>query len=200
MVSLVNFHKNATSKRWHLWEIELRFASGLPPGRIRGGRFLGDEDPATYGRLSAPRHVVEDLKPAHPFDRDVVDDTHQLPPLDGTIRVQVCAPSFEALRKILYVDAAQWRRRRAACHDVVVAGGRSMPRLGRHGHGGHGGREVLGCGPVGRGDDRLVGPRCEKNEELGRRGMLQGGGLGRGVEPLGACPDRAGGRAGHSCG
>jgi len=32
IVSLVNFHTNATSKRWHLWEVDLRFASGLPPG------------------------------------------------------------------------------------------------------------------------------------------------------------------------
>ena len=31
IVSLVNSHTNATSKRWHLWEIELRFAPGLPP-------------------------------------------------------------------------------------------------------------------------------------------------------------------------
>jgi len=34
MVSLVNSHTNATSTRWHLWEIDLRFAPGLPPGWI----------------------------------------------------------------------------------------------------------------------------------------------------------------------
>ena len=28
----VNYHTNATSKRWHLWEIDIRFAPGLPPG------------------------------------------------------------------------------------------------------------------------------------------------------------------------
>ena len=33
MVSLVNSHSNTTSWRWHLWEIDLKFAHGLPPGR-----------------------------------------------------------------------------------------------------------------------------------------------------------------------
>ena len=32
MVSLVNSYSNATSRRWHLWEVDLRFAPGLPPG------------------------------------------------------------------------------------------------------------------------------------------------------------------------
>ena len=32
MVSLVNFHANATSKRWHLWEIDLGFALNSTPG------------------------------------------------------------------------------------------------------------------------------------------------------------------------
>ena len=31
-VSSVNFHTNATRIGWHLWEIDLRFAPGLPPG------------------------------------------------------------------------------------------------------------------------------------------------------------------------
>ena len=34
MVSLVNSRTNATSKRWHLWEIDLEIAPGLPPGWI----------------------------------------------------------------------------------------------------------------------------------------------------------------------
>ena len=33
MVSLVNSHTNATRIGWHLWEVDLRFAPGLPPGR-----------------------------------------------------------------------------------------------------------------------------------------------------------------------
>ena len=32
MVSLANSHTNATMIGWHLWEIDLRFAPGLPPG------------------------------------------------------------------------------------------------------------------------------------------------------------------------
>ena len=32
MVDLVNSHTNATSKRWHLWEIDLRFALNSTPG------------------------------------------------------------------------------------------------------------------------------------------------------------------------
>ena len=32
IVSLVNSHTNATRIGWHLWEIDLRFAPGLPPG------------------------------------------------------------------------------------------------------------------------------------------------------------------------
>ena len=40
MVSLVNSHTNATSIGWHLWQINLRFAPGLPPGwkYARGGQ------------------------------------------------------------------------------------------------------------------------------------------------------------------
>ena len=32
MLSLVNSHTHATRIGWHLWEIDLRFAPGLPPG------------------------------------------------------------------------------------------------------------------------------------------------------------------------
>ena len=32
MISLVKSHTNATRIGWHLWEIDLRFAPGLPPG------------------------------------------------------------------------------------------------------------------------------------------------------------------------
>jgi len=33
---LVNSHTNATRIVWHLWDIDLRFAPGLPPGWYRG--------------------------------------------------------------------------------------------------------------------------------------------------------------------
>jgi len=36
VVSFADIHANATSKRWHLWEIDLRFAPGLPPGWVLG--------------------------------------------------------------------------------------------------------------------------------------------------------------------
>jgi len=39
MVSLVKAHTNATLKRLHLWEIDSRFAHGLPPGWCGGGNF-----------------------------------------------------------------------------------------------------------------------------------------------------------------
>ena len=32
MVSSVNSHTIATRIGWHMWEIDLRFATGLPPG------------------------------------------------------------------------------------------------------------------------------------------------------------------------
>jgi len=35
MVYLVNSHTNATRIGWYLWEIDLRFAPGLPPGLAR---------------------------------------------------------------------------------------------------------------------------------------------------------------------
>jgi len=69
MVSLVNSHTNATRIGWHLWDIDLRFASGLPPGwgaiaahspssgvhvlGVRGG------DRASVGRGAAARGVSE---------------------------------------------------------------------------------------------------------------------------------------------
>ena len=37
MVSLVNSHTNATRIGWHLWEIDSRFAPGLPPGWVCPG-------------------------------------------------------------------------------------------------------------------------------------------------------------------
>ena len=40
MVSSVNSHTNATRIGWHLWEIDLRFATGLPPGWQSEGAVL----------------------------------------------------------------------------------------------------------------------------------------------------------------
>ena len=38
MASLVNSHTNATRIGWHLWEIDLRFAPGLPSGGLGRGK------------------------------------------------------------------------------------------------------------------------------------------------------------------
>ena len=40
MVYLVNFHTNATSKRWHQWEIDFRFALNSTPGWLSGHQDL----------------------------------------------------------------------------------------------------------------------------------------------------------------
>ena len=53
MVSLVNSHTNATSKRWHLWEIDLRFPPRLPPGRSSKQVRHESESPANTGSQSA---------------------------------------------------------------------------------------------------------------------------------------------------
>ena len=40
--SVVNSYTNANRIEWHLWEIDLRFAPGLPPGwRVLGAGPLG---------------------------------------------------------------------------------------------------------------------------------------------------------------
>jgi len=60
MVYTVNFHTNATRIGQHLWEIDLRFAPGLPPGwREEGGvdHLLLDE--VLVRGWVAGRHLVE---------------------------------------------------------------------------------------------------------------------------------------------
>ena len=48
MVSSVNSHTNATRIGWHLWEIDLRFAHGLPPG---WSIWRMIENPMSFGSL-----------------------------------------------------------------------------------------------------------------------------------------------------
>jgi len=75
-----------------------------------------------------------------------------------------------------------------------------MPLRGMGGVVAQGVGEGTGRGFDGRGDDRLGGPwsRSEKTKEvLWSGGMLRGGGLGRGDEPLGACQERVVGRVVH---
>ena len=35
MVFFVNYHTNATRIGWHVWDIDLGFATGLPPGWLK---------------------------------------------------------------------------------------------------------------------------------------------------------------------
>ena len=55
MVSLVNSHTNATSIGWHLWEIYLRFATGLPPGRVSHGLAGAASDGHLHGMCNSYR-------------------------------------------------------------------------------------------------------------------------------------------------
>ena len=72
MVSLVNFHANATRVGWHLWEIHLRFAPGLLPGWIRNIRNPNPEfrisesetrNPVVSSRLNNPEPESLNLEP-----------------------------------------------------------------------------------------------------------------------------------------
>ena len=66
MVSLVNSHTHATRIGWHLWEIDLRFAPGLPPGWIAssgGGMHyghVGTIDGTSLGQLWAGHLAATD--------------------------------------------------------------------------------------------------------------------------------------------
>ena len=67
MVSLVNSHTNATSKRWHLWEIDLRFALNSTPG-WRQSRPRRPSSRRDLVQLSSRRDLVRPLSSR----RDVV--------------------------------------------------------------------------------------------------------------------------------
>ena len=48
MVSQVNSHTNATRIGWYLWEMNLRFAHGLPPGWSSTLMRSSDEKPSSW--------------------------------------------------------------------------------------------------------------------------------------------------------
>ena len=58
IVSLVNSLTNATRIGWHLWEIDLRFTPGLPPGKVVNTLDRGHARPFAGG---FKRHFCEDL-------------------------------------------------------------------------------------------------------------------------------------------
>ena len=89
MVSLVNSHTNATSRRWHLWEIDLRFAPGLPPGRLRERctcvRGLHVEQNAATAQDAPPANntrLNHNLSPLRPLPR--APAARRCPPWPGS--------------------------------------------------------------------------------------------------------------------
>ena len=72
MVSLVNPHSNATSRRWHLWEIDLRFSPGLPPGWWRVRAYVGVviNDTVRHARVlsNQPKPYPPNRRPILPTD------------------------------------------------------------------------------------------------------------------------------------
>ena len=69
MVSLVDSHTNATSKRWHLWEINLKFALNSTPGWREGSHELDQAKARIWPCLLYVCHIrstAEPQKPATP--------------------------------------------------------------------------------------------------------------------------------------
>ena len=67
VVSAVNSHTNASRIGWHLWEIDLMFAPGLPPGwhpLEKGDVCHANSLPPT----AHPLTLTADMKHAHPPD------------------------------------------------------------------------------------------------------------------------------------
>ena len=62
MVSLVNSRTNVTVIGWHLWEIDFRFAPGLPPGCGRGDLPSRCQDEVVGEAETAPKlmHLCRD--------------------------------------------------------------------------------------------------------------------------------------------
>jgi hypothetical protein len=71
MVSLVNSHSNATSRRWHLLEIDLRFAPRLPPWWCR-------QPVGTSGCCSGSAHAG--TARTHHQERDTLHSTYDVGP------------------------------------------------------------------------------------------------------------------------
>ena len=57
MVSVVNSHTNTTSKRWHLWEIDLRFALNPTPGWLKA-RLSPEFSGHTHSSHPAPHILI----------------------------------------------------------------------------------------------------------------------------------------------
>ena len=69
MVSLVNSHTIATSKRWHLFEIDLRFALNSTPGLIKCvtlNRRASQELTQDQGSTPENREFISASRNSHP--------------------------------------------------------------------------------------------------------------------------------------
>ena len=87
-VSLVNSHTNVTSKRWHLWKIDLRFAANSHPARRPQPRreFL------RHGPLQGPYNppLLSDYAP--PYTPSVSSDYASAPLFPGRFPMNVRSP------------------------------------------------------------------------------------------------------------
>ena len=66
-VYVVNSHTHATRIGWHLWEIDLRFAPGLPPGWLVGS-FMSLLGPM-MAEIVEPRLMSKSVPPPRPYCR-----------------------------------------------------------------------------------------------------------------------------------
>jgi len=94
MVYLFNSHTNATKIGWHLWEIDLRFAHGLPPGWQRahlppqrvhpppfdGERFSRSQVDRSQRLPSRPCSVRRRREPPHARATNADPPRHARPP------------------------------------------------------------------------------------------------------------------------
>ena len=79
MVWLVNFHTHATRIGWHLWEIDLRFAPGLPPGRLCALLFVA-LTPTVFARTKHSRNIAQrniNLESFRPSSRSATRPSHE---------------------------------------------------------------------------------------------------------------------------
>ena len=139
IVSLVNSHTNAARIGWHLWEIDLRFAPGLPQGRsqILMGHLVSHleglaqppEPPTPEKSLLAPRPSKPALSPAQP-NRPAVGSSSRSSPC-STGRKTPCGE--QPRRGHERVESCASRREKEERGAHSAAGGRHVERHCRAG-------------------------------------------------------------------
>ena len=107
MVSLVNSHTHASSKRWHLWEVHLRVALNSTPGWLlaRGGRpaLPGIDPPRIHRAQPSSGDNPPLLQLAHTHSHGDHARSTKMAPHDTTLHFArklrarpVCFPNVEA--------------------------------------------------------------------------------------------------------